>query len=78
MKDLSPRPTGYLRRRLPKLIEARHRAGRPLNVSHVVNRVTTLDWGVLDLFYELTGFDHFRRAFDLATEGDEGPVCNSP
>lgn len=76
VKKLSPRATGYLRRGLRRLIEARRRAGRPLTVGYVVNRVTTLDWGVLDIFYELTGFDHFRRAFDLATKGDEGPVCN--
>jgi DNA helicase-2/ATP-dependent DNA helicase PcrA len=76
VKKLSPRATGYLRRGLRRLIEARRRAQRPLKVGYVVNRVTTLDWGVLDIFYELTGFDHFRRAFDLARNGDEGPVCN--
>jgi DNA helicase-2/ATP-dependent DNA helicase PcrA len=76
VKRLSPRATGYLRRGLRRLIEARRRAGRPLTVGYVVNRVTTLDWGVLDLFYELTGFEHFRGAFDLAMKGDEGPVCN--
>ena len=31
---------------------------------------------MLDIFYELMGFNHFRSAFDLATKGDEGPVCN--
>lgn len=76
LKKLSPRAKGYLRRGLRRLIEARRRAGRPLTVGYVVNRVTTLDWGVLDIFYELTGFDHFRLAFDLATKGDEGPACN--
>ena len=76
VKRLSPRATGYLRRRLRRLIEARRRARRPLTVGYVVNRVTTLDWGVLDIFYELTGFDHFRDAFDRAMKGDEGPVCN--
>lgn len=76
VKKLSPRATGYLRRGLRRLIEARRRAGRPVKTGYVVNRVTTLDWGVLDIFYELTGFDHFRRAFELAIKGDEGPVCN--
>jgi DNA helicase-2/ATP-dependent DNA helicase PcrA len=33
--------------------------------------------GVLDLFYRLCGFDHFRGMFDLAECGeDEGPICN--
>ncbi len=76
VKKLSPRAMDYLRRGLRRLIEARRRAKRPLTVGYVVNRVTTLDWGVLDIFYELTGFQHFRRAFDLAAQGDEGPVCN--
>ena len=76
VKKLSPRATGYLRRRLRRLIEARRRARRTLTVGYVVNRVTTLDWGVLDILYELTGFDHFRGAFDRAMKGDEGPVCN--
>ena len=76
VKKLSSRASGYLRRGLRRLIEARRRAGRRLTVGYVVNRVTTLDWGVLDILHELTAFNHFRRAFDLATEGDEGPVCN--
>lgn len=76
VKKLSPRATRYLRRGLRRLVEVRQRAGRPLTVGYVVNRVTTLDWGVLDIFYELTGFAHFRNAFDIATKGDEGPVCN--
>jgi DNA helicase-2/ATP-dependent DNA helicase PcrA len=76
VKDLSPRATGYVRRGLRRLIEARRRAERPLTVDYVVNRMTTLDWGVLDIFYELTGFQHFRPAFDLAAQGDEGPLCN--
>jgi DNA helicase-2/ATP-dependent DNA helicase PcrA len=77
VRKLSPRATRYLRRGLRRLIESRRRAGRPLTVGHVVNRVTTLDWGVLDLFYELMGFAHFRRMFDIAEQGrDEGPICN--
>jgi DNA helicase-2/ATP-dependent DNA helicase PcrA len=76
-RGLSPRARRYVRRGLPRLVQARKQAGRPLTAGYVVNRVTTLDWGVLDLFYELTGFGRFRAAFDLAREGDdEGPVCN--
>src|SRR5690606_15842479 len=37
----------------------------------------SLDWNVLDFFYQLCGFRHFRGIFDLAESGqDEGPVCN--
>lgn len=53
------------------------RPDRPITVRYVVNRATSLDWGVLDLFYQLTTFDPFKRAFDLAEAGtDEGPICN--
>jgi DNA helicase II / ATP-dependent DNA helicase PcrA len=77
VKKLSPRARGYLGgRRLGALIEARRRAGRSLTTRYIVGRLTTLDWGVLDTIYELTGFNHFRRAFDLAAKGDEGPVWN--
>ncbi|MGC9986275.1 MAG: 3'-5' exonuclease, partial [Polyangia bacterium] len=69
--------TGYLRRGLSRLVEFRRKAGRPVTVGYVVNRVTSLDWGVLDLFYELMGFSRFRQAFEAAEKGkDEGPICN--
>lgn len=53
------------------------RPDRIVTVQYVVNRACSLDWGVLDLFYELTAFEAFKAAFDLAEEGsDEGPICN--
>jgi DNA helicase II / ATP-dependent DNA helicase PcrA len=43
----------------------------------VINRATSLDWTVLDLFYRLCGFTNFKAMFDLAECGeDEGPICN--
>lgn len=46
-------------------------------VSYVINRVTSLDWGLLDLFYQLTIFGYFRNIIELAARGeDEGPMCN--
>lgn len=50
-KGLSARARGYLRRGLPHLVETRRRTGRPLTARYVINRVTTLDWGVLDVVY---------------------------
>lgn len=45
--------------------------------AYVINRATSLDWGLLDLFYQLTAFTYFRALIDLAAEGeDEGPICN--
>jgi Superfamily I DNA and RNA helicases len=77
LRTLSQRATGYLRRRLSRLVEFRRKVGRPVTVGYVVNRVTSLDWGVLDLFYELMGFSRFRQVFEAAEKGkDEGPICN--
>jgi len=46
-------------------------------LRYAVNRATSLNWTILDLFYQLCGFIHFRAMFDKAESGtDEGPVCN--
>jgi DNA helicase-2/ATP-dependent DNA helicase PcrA len=46
-------------------------------ISQIINRATSLDWSVLDLFYQITGFNHFKNYFDLAqNEGNEAPICN--
>ncbi len=45
--------------------------------SYVINRVTSVDWGLLDLFYQLTMFGYFRNIIEMASRGeDEGPMCN--
>jgi DNA helicase-2/ATP-dependent DNA helicase PcrA len=50
---------------------------KPLSLKNVINRATTADWGVLDLFYRFLGFRRFREMLDLANGGvDEAPVCN--
>ena len=58
------------------ILRKREQAGQPVELSYVINRVTSLDWSVLDLFYQLNGFRHFQKMFELAEQGvDEGPVC---
>lgn len=53
------------------------RPERPITIRYVINRACSLDWGLLDLFYQLTTFDVFKAAFDQAETGeDEGPICN--
>ena len=60
-----------------KVVQRRLAAGRPFSLNYILTSTTALDWNVLDLFYRLCGFDHFRRMFDLAEGGeDEGPICN--
>ena len=51
--------------------------GNPLSLLYVLKRVTSIDWNLLDLFYRLSGFEHFKKMFDAAEQnGDEGPVAN--
>ena len=62
---------------LDYLVEKRIKENRPFSLDYILKRVTSLDWSLLDLFYRLTGFEHFKAMFDLAESGeDEGPVCN--
>lgn len=50
---------------------------QPFKLSQIINRATSLDWSILDLFYQLTGFNHFKQYFDMAeNEGNEAPICN--
>lgn len=49
----------------------------PFTLSYIVRRATAMDWSLLDLFYRICGFQHFKSMFDLAEEGkDEGPIAN--
>ena len=58
-------------------IKVRREHKRPFTLGNVINRATSVDWTVLDLFYQLNGFKHFRKMYDLAQSGqDEGPICN--
>ncbi|WP_425077288.1 UvrD-helicase domain-containing protein [Psychroserpens sp. S379A] len=50
---------------------------KPFKLSQIINRATSLDWSLLDLFYQISGFSHFKNYFDLAQkEGNEAPICN--
>lgn len=60
-----------------RVIIERIENGNPFTLHYIINASSSLDWNVLDLFYRLTGFGHFKKMFDLAERGeDEGPVCN--
>jgi DNA helicase-2/ATP-dependent DNA helicase PcrA len=63
---------------IERLIRSRSATDRPYSLKYVIIRATSLDWNVLDLFYRLCGFRHFRKMFDQAESAkkDEGPVCN--
>ena len=60
-----------------RIIQRRIEEGSPFRLRYILDRATSLDWNVLDLFYQLCGFGHFKAMFDLAqNDVDEGPVCN--
>ncbi len=75
---LSPKCKATLQKRaFNDLLKKRQQAKNPVSLKYVINRVTSVDWSVLDLFYQLNGFKHFQEMYELAEEGiDEGPVCN--
>ena len=56
----------------------RIKVGRPFTLKYAVTRASSLDWNVLDAFYQLCGFKHFKKMFDAAEKiaPDEGPICN--
>lgn len=59
------------------IVRKREQEGNPFTIEYIINRSTSVDWSVLDLFYQLNGFRHFRDMYALAQNGiDEGPVCN--
>lgn len=62
---------------LDRIVRERAEQGQPLTLLYVLKRVTSIDWNLLDLFYRLCGFEHFKKMFDSAEQnGDEGPVAN--
>lgn len=60
------------------VVKARLKNGqKPFTLDYVLKRATAINWSLLDLFYRLSGFKHFKAMYDLAEHGeDEGPICN--
>ncbi|WP_432772692.1 ATP-dependent helicase [Francisella salimarina] len=60
-----------------KQVEKRYNDGNPFTISYLQGRVCSVDWNLLDVFYQLGAFDFFKKKYRLAEEGkDEGPICN--
>jgi len=58
-------------------VRRRNDEGNPLPIRYLINRATSLDRSILDIFYQIQTFSYFRTIFDLAEKGlDEGPICN--
>ncbi len=59
------------------IVRKREQENNPFTIEYIINRSTSVDWSVLDLFYQINGFRHFRSMYALAQSGvDEGHVCN--
>lgn len=62
---------------LDDIAKGRVESGNSFTLSYMLNRATSVDWSILDLFYRLCGFPYFSHMFRLAETGeDEGPICN--
>lgn len=75
---LSPRAKRVIGSRyFDRIVIKRVEEGNPFDLRYVITRATSMDWNVLDLFYRICGFQHFKHMFDLAQSGqDEGPIFN--
>lgn len=50
---------------------------KPFTLDYVLKRASAINWSLLDLFYRISGFKHFKAMYDLAEIAqDEGPICN--
>lgn len=60
------------------VVKARLKNGqKAFTLDYVLKRATAINWSLLDLFYRVSGFKHFKAMYDLAERAqDEGPICN--
>lgn len=67
-----------INRSFENAVQSRVKRGQlPFTLDYALKRATSIDWSVLDLFYRLSGFRHFKALYDLAERGeDEAPICN--
>lgn len=56
---------------LNDFLNKKNNEGKPLTVGYVLNRATSLDWTLLDLFYQLNTFNWFVEKYDNAEKGEE-------
>ena len=82
IKEISPKARQNLSNKyFYRIMIKREKDGDPFPTAYILNRATSVDWNVLDLFYQLGSFNHFREMYDKAEKRkdenpDEGPICN--
>jgi DNA helicase-2/ATP-dependent DNA helicase PcrA len=66
-------------RRFEWIVRARREQNNPVNLLYALKRASSIDWSLLDIFYQLCLFKHWAEMFDAAQrkdDPDEGPVAN--
>ena len=59
------------------LVANRVQDGKPFSLRYIIDRAASVDWSLLDLFYQFCGFKEFRKGFETAEAGgDDEAVCN--
>ena len=56
---------------LNNYIRRKNDEGKPVSLQYILSRVTSLDWTLLDLFYQLNAFNYFEKKYLLAEKGEE-------
>ncbi len=60
-----------------KAIQKKIDTGVAPSYSYLINRIASVDWNVLDLFYRFGAFKYFYEKYQDAEDGsDEGPISN--
>ena len=57
--------------RLREYVKTRAQNKEPVTVSYILSRATSLDWNLLDLFYDLHEAKWYRDEFSMAKAGDD-------
>jgi len=72
IKEISPKARQNLSNKyFFRIMAKRDKEGNPFSIAYILNRATSVDWNILDLFYQLSGFDHFREMYDKAERKKE-------
>ncbi|HNK64277.1 MAG TPA: ATP-dependent helicase, partial [Anaerolineales bacterium] len=56
---------------LDRFAVERETTGDPLTLLYILRRVTSIDWNLLDIFYRLCGFEHFKHMLDMAEDNED-------
>ena len=61
---------------LRDFVRTRAQENEPVSVHYILSRATSLDWNLLDLFYDLQEAKWYCEEFDMAKAGDDTGMYN--